>query len=77
MLAVPLENRGRNQLDVAEEERRQVSHHPQSALQACAFQKAALEFRSRCTPPFPFPAKTSANDLLAKLRGGKWRTNIE
>ena len=75
MLAVPLENRGQNQLNVAVEGRMQVSQHPQSVLQAFAFHKVALECRSRCTPPFP--AKTGENNLLAILRGGKWRTEIE
>jgi len=71
MLAVPLENRGQNQLNVAVEGRRQVSQHPQSVLQASAFHKVALECRSRCTPPSPFPAKTGETNFLAILRGGK------
>jgi hypothetical protein len=77
MLAVPLENRGQNQLNIAVGGRRQVSQHPQSTLQACDLHKVALERRSRCITPSPFPAKTGENNLLAILRGGEWRTEIE
>ena len=77
MLAVPLENRRQNQLNVAVEGRRQVSQHPQSVLQACAFTRSHWSVAVAAHPPplsQPKPVRTTCQ-LYCVAANGEQRLN--